>query len=546
MKKTIAAALLIACLFISLLPTSIVAESTHSTLSGTITLPDNEKAPEGGVKVTLTVSTDNLTAGTDDDVYVSRELTIAKGNGNISYSIAVPKSSNKDAKYTISYKTDSKYAPFGWYSKDGTTPIKEKQTQVDLNSGNAGNVNITLLEGRVISGKIILGNQETAPLNDLVYTINAVQEGKNKDSSDDDIKVTGKVTVEKGKKEKDWSLIVPMNQPGNGYKVFYGYENGGYMEEGYFSSDGTSRSEGKVTLIDVSNTVTGINLTTLPFTNITGKVSLPGNDKAPKNGLDIILTAKNYGSPTSAKDDFQFMKTIKIPENSGFVDYDFTVPVKSTGYVISYTVASGKGYVKEGYYSTKNTTSKESNATMIIAGFKAVTDINMDILKEITATPTPTATPTLTAAPTPTPTPKVTPTPKLSPIPKGTDKYDLNEDGFVNIKDLFVLARVIVDRQKDAKKDELQKQYKDWQISNEDLKMLREALKPYYNNRYQLKLFNGSTTFLKLFNLDLKDFEWDFDFDCGDRDKNSSTGKNNKNNTNDNTNKNNNKNKPGK
>lgn len=502
-KLSFLSALLIACLIIPLFPTSIVAESTHSTISGTISLPNNEPAPTGGVKIILNVETDNLTSKTGDDISINQELTIAKGQAGITYSIMVPKSSNKEAKYNVSYKTESNYAPFGWYSKDGTTPIKEKSTQVNLNAGDVKNVNIKILEGKKISGKMILGNMDVAPSNDLIYTITAIQEGSNKNSKDDDIIVSNKITVEKGNKEKAWSLIVPLNQPGKGYKLFYQFEKGGYKEEGYYYIDGTSRSSNKVTLIDVSNTVAGLNLTTLPFTNIEGKIYLPENVKAPKNGFDAIITAKNYGSSAAATDDIYFMKEVKIAEGSNSAAYSLTVPVKPTGYILSYAISDSKGYITEGYYSTKKTESSEKDATLIITGNKAVTGIELDIIKKVTATPTPTLTPI----------PTITPSPKPTPLPGDIEKYDLNNDGFINIKDLIELAKVIVDQYKDAKKEDFKEQYNGWQMSNDDIKILREAFKPYYNNRYDVKWFNGSSKWFKIFDLDLEDFESMFNSD---------------------------------
>ena len=59
----------------------------------------------------------------------------------------------------------------------------------------------------------------------------------------------------------------PLNKVGSGYKLYYKYKDGTYEETGYYYKNGTSRNEGKVTLVDVGNTVTEINLTTLLFTN---------------------------------------------------------------------------------------------------------------------------------------------------------------------------------------------------------------------------------------------------------------------------------------
>ena len=282
--------LIVICLAAGFIPIASVAETSHSMLSGVLSLPDGDKAPSGGVKITLNVYTDNATASNkNDDVAFTRTLTIPKGEKSLNYSLMVPKSTNKAARFSISYTVENGYAPFGYYSSKGTTAIKAEQTLIKLNDGDKSGINIELLPGKTISGKIIMGNKKTAPSEDMLFTVTAVQEGANTKSTDDDIIISKEVKINKGKKEADYVLTVPLNKAGSGYKVYYTYKDGTYTETGYYHKNGTTRNTGRVTLIDVGNTVTGINLTTLPFTNISGKVILPDNDKARKTGLTLRL-----------------------------------------------------------------------------------------------------------------------------------------------------------------------------------------------------------------------------------------------------------------
>lgn len=241
-------ALIIVCLLVTLFPTAAVAQTSYSTITGTVSLPGNETAPAGGVKVSLLVGTNNNTPDhKKDDVEVTYEIIIPQGQNSHSFSMMVPKSSNSSAKYTVFYTVGNNYAPFGWYSETGTVAIKEKRTQINLNTGNVSNINIQLLPGRIISGNMILGNTKLTLPVDMKYTITAIQKGSNNASTDDDIIITKEVTVPAGHAETAYQLIVPMNTPGSGYMVYYSYQNNGYKEAGYYHNGGTTRSDNTVT-----------------------------------------------------------------------------------------------------------------------------------------------------------------------------------------------------------------------------------------------------------------------------------------------------------
>jgi hypothetical protein len=484
-KLKIISLLIVTCMLVTLIPTAITAESTHSTVTGVISLPEGEKAPSGGVKITLVIGTDNLTPSNNkDDVSISQEIIIPKGQNSISYSIMVPKSSNAKAKYSVFYTAEGNYAPFGWYSDKGTTAIKNNRSQIDINAGNVKNVNIELLKGKSISGKIILGNKKTTLTDDMTYKVTAIQKGSDNNSSDDDIIITKEVTIPSGKNEAGYELIVPLNTSGKGYIVYYTYKNNGYTEAGYYNINGTSRSESRVTLIDVSNTVTGINLVTLPFTVISGRLYLPEGDRAPNSGVEAIITAQNPGKSTAASDDFSIMKNFTIKKGESYVNYSLSVPVSETDYVLSYTVSKDTGYITQGYYHEDGTVQSRSRAKGIKAGEEPVKNINLRILKK--------------GAPTATPTP--TPTPKPS-----DDKYDLNGDGHVNVFDLLELAQEIVNRYKKEGFDKDLEQYKGKKLDKKDLDIIRDVFRPFTNNKYKVKWFNSLN---QLFDFDI-DWDWE-------------------------------------
>lgn len=549
-KSRLLSALIIVCLLVTLLPTAVVAQTVYSTVTGTVSLPGNEAAPSGGVKVSLLVGTDNLTpANKKDDVEVTYEITIPQGQNSHSFSMMIPKSTNASAKYTVFYTVGNGYAPFGWYSETGTVAIKDRRTQINVNAGNVNSLNLQILPGKIISGKIILGNTKTTLPKEMKYTLTAIQRGSNNSSYEDDIIITKEVTVPAGHSEAAYQLIVPLNTSGSGYIVYYSYQNDGYKETGYYHTSGTTRTDNTVTLIDVSNTVSGINLTTVPFTVISGRLYLPEGSVAPNNGIEAIITALNKGASTANTDDFSFMKNVIIAKDTNYVDYKLAVPVVVPDYTVSYTVSKNSGYISEGFYNTENTVSQANRATLLDISDNPVSDVNLRILKKATPAPT------------------VTPSPYPTPIPGSDDKFDVNDDGYVNVFDLLDLARVIVSKYEKEGFDKDLKQYEKREMTKEDMKVFWDVFKPFTNNKYKTKWFNNVKQWFNSnwnFNSDdWKDFDWgsfnwnnfnwqnynwenfdwknfnweDFDwedwFDCDDdgkKDKNEKNEKNDKNN----------------
>lgn len=468
--KRILSLLLSVCLLILLMPVNSIAANGYSTVSGVISLPGNDVAPSGGVKVKLTIGTDNNTHDNkNDDKSVTTELTITKGQKSIAYSIQVPKSQNTKAKYYVYYTAENGYAPFGWYNKDKTTAVKEKRTLIDLNTGDVSGINIELLPGRPISGKIIFGNSSVKPMNDLKFTVTAVQEGTKANSADDDIIISKEVVLKAHTGIAAYELIVPVNDPGKGYKVYYTFENQGYKETGYYHKDGTSRDAGRVTLIDVANTVKGIDLNTLPFTNITGKISLPGKDKAKTNGLEIKITAFNSGSDSSASDDFSFSKAVTISKDSSSAFYALTVPVVSTDYIISYEIVTkNTEYENKGFYNKAKTEKDKKNATPIRVGNTNIAGIDLEILRKTD--------------------PK--PAPPSKPNPEIPEKYDVNGDGYVNILDLLDLAKVLAEKYEKEGFKINPEEYRNRIPDKKELDAIRKALKPFFSKQPGPKLHN--------------------------------------------------------
>ncbi len=74
---------------------------------------------------------------------------------------------------------------------------------------------------------------------------------------------------------------------------------------------------------------------------------------------------------------------------------------------------------------------------------------------EPTSTPTSTPTPTPTATPSPTSTPSPTPTATPTPVPSTCERYDFNDDGFIDLDDINIVLfhSIFVNEPYDAQYD---------------------------------------------------------------------------------------------
>lgn len=136
--------------------------TTKRSINGTVSLPDGEIAPKGGVYIHISAESDSKTPGdVIDDLKFEKSVIIPEGKSSVNYSIDVWQNING---YTINYQvyfkdSQTEYIPNGFYTTNGSSP-----TMIDFSENESAIANIKILKANnLIKGKISLNGEEKAP-----------------------------------------------------------------------------------------------------------------------------------------------------------------------------------------------------------------------------------------------------------------------------------------------------------------------------------------------------------------------------------------------
>ena len=345
---------------------------TGIMISGTISLPGVETAPSGGIEGELYLSPQGGGYGQYGNFF------IPEGARSASYSVTLPENP-LIIGYHVSYyieDNNSRYLNEGYYSTGGTTSNYDSATLVDVSEGNQTGINLTLLTGIMISGTISLPGVETAPSGGIEGEIYLSPQG----SGDSQY---GNFFIPEGAESASYSIMVPPEDALiTEYHVgYYIYDNNtGYLNEGYYSTAGTTPSYDSATLVNLSaGNLTEVDLTLLAATTISGIISLPEGETAPSGGLQGYVSIV----PSISEDGEYYENYFSIPAGESSASYTVTVPEEgsATGYRVSYTLyTSLGGYLSDGYYSQEGTTSDYDSATLVNVSSGNLTGVDLTLL----------------------------------------------------------------------------------------------------------------------------------------------------------------------
>jgi|GEM_PF-5528342 len=339
-------------------------------LSGTISLPGDNKAPTGGLEGYISISPKNGGGGS------STYFEIAAGEGSTTYTATFPpNSSGSDylVSYSLSDSNSSGYLNDGYYATGGTTLNSDLATPVTVGAADVTGVNLTLIKGTIVTGIISLPEGKTAPIGGLEGNIDIYSESSGSGSC-------VSFEIAEGQRTATYTATLPVNTD---YRVSYNLYNSplGLFNHGYYATSGTTQFYSSATPVAVGVTdVTGINLTILKNTIVTGTISLPGDNKAPTGGIEgnISIYPENGGSGGTGTN-------FEIAAGEGSTTYSAILPPNSSSidYLINYYLysSSSSGYLNYGYYAIGGTTQDYSSATPVAVGATDVTGINLTLLK---------------------------------------------------------------------------------------------------------------------------------------------------------------------
>ena len=330
-------------------------------ISGTISLPNGQTAPNGGVNISIN------TNNTDGGGYGSTSITISEGSDSAPYTLRVPDITN--ASWRVSYGYwGSDYLQLGYYSTSGTTWNQDDATTLSGGQDHS-NIDLTLLQGNQISGTVSLPSGTAA--DDISLSISICF--YNTTYNYWDCNAPGSITISSGSNSEDYAVRVP-DDSGKSWKVGYSYWGSDYLHHGYYSSSGTTWNQDDATQLSGGQNHSNINLTLLQGNQISGTISLPNGQTAPNGGINISINTNNtngggYGSTS-----------VTISEGSDSAPYTLRVPdITNASWRVSYGYG-GSDYLQQGYYSTSGTTWNQDDATALSGG-QDHTNINLTLLQ---------------------------------------------------------------------------------------------------------------------------------------------------------------------
>ena len=177
-------------------------------ISGTISLPNKELAPKGGIMISVSASDGAGNSG-------SSFVTIPYNTNCSTYTVKVPANS-LGSGYRVSYgiiTSQEKYMDYIYYSVSGATTSYSKATLVDVSSSSATGIDVELMPAKIISGRISLPNGDVAPEGGIRIIVSAINEAGNNGSSS--------VTIPCGENSATYTVNVPAKNPEDGYRITY-------------------------------------------------------------------------------------------------------------------------------------------------------------------------------------------------------------------------------------------------------------------------------------------------------------------------------------
>jgi len=318
-------------------------------ISGMLSLPDGITAPKGGLYVLVSAKGTN-----QGSAQFINQFVIPEGSRSMKYFVNIP--DNSLSSFYVSYQVDEKgYVKNGYYSSTNTTPYEKNASKVYLGAQNNSNVNLTIIKGKTVSGKVSLPESITAPKEgidvevcaNVFYGPDALLNIQNNNEAD--LKISSNVVITENSNSADYIITVP--QDGFFY-IDYIVEEKDLVAHGYYSGSKTSTVyyERKSTLSPSSQDLKYFDFELLKGFKVSCSVSLPsGLTAADDIPLLIEFFTINYQQQSF---EVAFSKQIVISRNSSKADLELYLPAGK--YYLSYynPKYSKNGYLEYGFYSS--------------------------------------------------------------------------------------------------------------------------------------------------------------------------------------------------
>lgn len=322
------------------------------TISGTIKLPDNRTAPEGGIKVQV------FAESKDQENNYSSMVKIDQEKNSADYFLLVP---DENKSYYVNYFTiASGYVRSGYFQGINTVVEHENASIINVNSNKASGVDLTLITAKTFMGTVSLP-YGTAPKDGVRVMVTAQSTGS------EDLSISTYVTIKEGFNSADYKIPVPLNS--GWYTISYYTEEKGYVKEG-FCNNCQSPSvyfSDAIEYKSYDNNEEVIHIQLIKGIDITGVISL-STGVAPSGGLLVYV----FLSDDSGK---VILQPILISSRNSKVNFNITAPCEYNLW-LGYFIPSTKSIA---FYSNGRMVQYQSDASPMNLGDEPIKDISMVI-----------------------------------------------------------------------------------------------------------------------------------------------------------------------
>jgi len=327
----------------------------HMT-TGKITISETDDTPQQSINVGLYAS-----LGKDGGRSRYSTITIQAGTREAQYQIGLP-----EGDYSFSYVVDTLSARYatGYYSTAGTTAISNSASLVVVNDDVSG-IDMTLIKGHLVTGKIMIPEEEATPTENIWVQILA---------SSSDKSGWGSTRILAGTREAQYQMVLPVGE----YTIGYYIDNQDtHYARGYYSTTGTTFSYNSASLVIVNNDVSGIDLTLMKEQAsghlVTGRIRIPETDATPLQDIIVSLNATLDKSSSSSR-----YSTVTIQAGSREAHYQMVLPEGS--YTFRYFSDGQDTHYANGYYSIAGTSFFSTSASLVIVD-RDISNIDITLLK---------------------------------------------------------------------------------------------------------------------------------------------------------------------
>jgi len=334
----------------------------NKTIAGTISL-ESGVAPAGGITANIYVTGDYSYEFSN----FRQQVTIPAGASSAAYVLSVP--DNRDAQngYWVRYSLNGTFSQP--YLLQGSYP-----SRVSVISGNQANINLTIGQGQVVSGRVVL----PAPNNSGRNIYISISASGNKSSSTT-------VSFANGQQEATYSLVAP---PGD-YRISYYindsefWMNNHYMQQAYYKSSNETVGEyNQAAAVTVgTGALSGIDLNVVHGGYyISGSISLP---TTASRDIEVYVGAQDM---TVYPQTSIYYTVLTISAGQISSNYNIFVDEYSTKqYKVGYSIRDGSfckdnSLLCSGYYSTTGMVDTPIGATVFTVDCYGKENINLGVI----------------------------------------------------------------------------------------------------------------------------------------------------------------------